>query len=296
MTTVLVVDDGRVDQRLAGGFVEREGMVATYASNGAEALKSMDEQLPDIVLTDLQMPEMNGLELVRAVRAKYPGVPVMLMTAFGSELIAVEALQCGAASYVPKSDLKTELVPALRVVLESTNVADGRKIVRQFFQYRESQFVLGQADWKNTQTLVNHLQEELTESELCDETGLIRVGTALTEALANAIDHGCLELDSALRESEDDAYRKLAEERSTQTPYCERRVHVTARVTPEKATFVIRDEGSGFDPESLPDPTDPENLLKPSGRGILLIRTFMTDVRFNDQGNEITMNVVRKKC
>ena len=52
---------------------------------------------------------------------------------------------------------------------------------------------------------------------------------------------------------------------------------------------MIRDEGPGFDPDGLPDPTDPENLTKASGRGVLLIRTFMDEVRFNDTGNEITM-------
>jgi anti-sigma regulatory factor (Ser/Thr protein kinase) len=51
----------------------------------------------------------------------------------------------------------------------------------------------------------------------------------------------------------------------------------------------MRDEGPGFDPKELPDPTDPENLLKLSGRGILLMRTFMDDVKFNDRGNEVTM-------
>ena len=53
--------------------------------------------------------------------------------------------------------------------------------------------------------------------------------------------------------------------------------------------FVIRDEGPGFDVTTLPDPTDPENLLKPSGRGLLLIRTFMDEATHNATGNEITL-------
>jgi len=54
-------------------------------------------------------------------------------------------------------------------------------------------------------------------------------------------------------------------------------------------TFIVRDEGPGFDPSALPDPTDPENLLKPCGRGVMLIRTFMDQVNFSAKGNEITM-------
>ena len=52
---------------------------------------------------------------------------------------------------------------------------------------------------------------------------------------------------------------------------------------------MVRDDGRGFDPSKLPDPTDPANLQKCCGRGLFLIRTFMDEVRFNDTGNEITM-------
>jgi anti-sigma regulatory factor (Ser/Thr protein kinase) len=52
---------------------------------------------------------------------------------------------------------------------------------------------------------------------------------------------------------------------------------------------VIADEGPGFDVTAVPDPTDPENLLKPSGRGLLLIRSFMDEVYHNARGNSITM-------
>ena len=64
---------------------------------------------------------------------------------------------------------------------------------------------------------------------------------------------------------------------------------MAAHFQEDEARFVIRDEGPGFDPRTLPDPTDPENLLKPSGRGVMLIRTFMDAVAFNETGNEITM-------
>jgi anti-sigma regulatory factor (Ser/Thr protein kinase) len=115
------------------------------------------------------------------------------------------------------------------------------------------------------------------------------VATALTEALTNAIDHGNLELDSALREKDGRAYRQLGIERSKQQPFSRRRVYVTSQINESQATIIVRDDGPGFDPRTLPDPTDPENLLKPSGRGVMLIRTFMDAVAFNDKGNEVTM-------
>src|SRR6476661_5975259 len=103
MATILVVDATAVDRFLAGSLLEEvPGWHAVYAGDGREALAYLKNAVPHLVLTDLQMPEVNGLELVEAIRHDYPFVPVILMTAHGSEEIAATALQKGAASYVPK--------------------------------------------------------------------------------------------------------------------------------------------------------------------------------------------------
>jgi anti-sigma regulatory factor (Ser/Thr protein kinase) len=62
-----------------------------------------------------------------------------------------------------------------------------------------------------------------------------------------------------------------------------------SRESRDEAVYVVRDEGPGFDPSILPDPTDPSNLEKVSGRGLLLIRTFMDEIHHDDSGREITM-------
>jgi hypothetical protein len=105
----------------------------------------------------------------------------------------------------------------------------------------------------------------------------------------NAIYHGSLELKSQLLEEDEIEFARLLRERARQSPYASRRVHVIARETRTEVTYIIRDEGPGFDPSSLPDPTDPANLERRSGRGLFLIRTFMDEVRHNGKGNEITM-------
>jgi anti-sigma regulatory factor (Ser/Thr protein kinase) len=84
-------------------------------------------------------------------------------------------------------------------------------------------------------------------------------------------------------------FHRLIEERRQLLPYSERRLHVDARLTTTRAEFTIADEGPGFDPNSLPDPTDPVNLDSIGGRGLLLIRTFMDEVAFNERGNRISL-------
>jgi anti-sigma regulatory factor (Ser/Thr protein kinase) len=141
--------------------------------------------------------------------------------------------------------------------------------------------------------LVSHLQETVIQMGLCDDADLTRIGVALEEALANALYHGNLEVGSELRGLDDDAYHTLVRQRRGEAPYRDRRIHVQVKLSSEKAVFAVQDEGPGFDPSSLPDPTDPANLEKASGRGVLLMRTFMDDVAFNEFGNVVTLT---KNC
>jgi len=298
MTKVLIVDDSPVDRQLAGRLLEKRGdavdldteveLTPVYAGDGREALEVIAREHPEVVITDLQMPDMDGLELVHEIRANYPLIPVVLMTAYGNEDVANQALQGGASSYVPKKYLARDLVEVVESVLEAARAKRGRRRLMGCLTHTESRFVLGN-DPELIPHLVGHLKDNLAEIADCDDTALIRVSVALREAVLNAMEHGNLELDSALREQGGAAYHRLAAERRGQSPYHDRRVTVTARATPAEAIYVVRDDGPGFDPAALPDPLDPENLEKASGRGLLLIRTFMAGVSHNARGNEITM-------
>src|SRR4051812_34793189 len=98
MAKVLIVDDSPVDRQLAGRLLEKEtDLTPVYATGGKDALAAIDRENPEIVVTDLQMPDMTGLELVMDIQARHPGLPVILMTGQGSEEIAVQALRNGAA-------------------------------------------------------------------------------------------------------------------------------------------------------------------------------------------------------
>ena len=287
MTTVLVVDDSRVEQRLAGGLLSEVGITPVYAGNGREALEMIARSAPDLVLTDLQMPEIDGLELVQEARLRFPRVPIVLMTAFGSEETAVAALKAGAASYVPKRNLASDLTSTVQVVLGVARVRREQAQVLDSLEETQSRFCLSN-DGTQLQPLIEHLQRELRDVDFCPEGELIRVGTALYEALHNAIEHGNLELSSESREAPGEHLRLINERRGS-APWCERKVRLCSRLTRDRATYIVEDDGAGFDVASLPDPTDAANLEKTSGRGLLLIRVFMDDVSFNESGNQITM-------
>ncbi len=97
-----------------------------------------------------------------------------------------------------------------------------------------------------------------------DEQSVFAIKLALEEALTNAIRHGNRNDDRG-------------------------RLTILYAVRSDRTVICVRDEGQGFEPASLPDPTADENLEVPNGRGIMLMYAYMTKIRFNDQGNEVWM-------
>jgi CheY-like chemotaxis protein len=288
--TVLVVDDSPVDRRLAGGLLEKHvDCTVVYAADGREALRQMTPRPPDLVLTDLQMPHMNGLELVAAVKSDYPLVPVVLMTARGSEEIAAEALRRGAASYVPKKKLAEDLAATVRRVLLGSQEDRTHSQLMHHLEASDAAFVLDN-DPSLIHALVRHLQNLLRCLPLADETERLRVGVALEEALLNACFHGNLEVGTAGGAQNDRrAQETLAEQRRWESPYAERRIRVQARIDRREAVFVVGDDGRGFDPSRLPAADGLAEAERGAGRGVVLMRAIMDEVVYNAAGNEVTL-------
>jgi CheY-like chemotaxis protein len=287
---VLVVDDSPIDRLLAGSILAKGMRVRVlYAADGNEALEAMRKEMPDLVVTDLHMPALDGLALVQEVRGNYPSVPTILITAHGSEETAIAALQSGAASYVPKRNLAQRLVDTVRDVIALSGSGRTQRRLHSCWGRTDFEFVLDN-DTSLIPSLVTHLQQYSASIRPTDETEQLRVNIALHEAIHNAMHHGNLELSSDLRQLNPDAYYEEAERRRHLMPYNKRHVFLRVSETPEESRYHIRDEGSGFDVSKVDyDPTDPMHLESPSGRGLFLMRMFMDEVRYNERGNELTM-------
>ncbi|MFM7159963.1 MAG: response regulator [Planctomycetaceae bacterium] len=293
MPTVLVVDDSLLDRSLAVGLLEKLPEFTVFqAVDGRDALEQLELHLPDLVVTDMLMPHLDGLQLVAEVREQYPLVPIILMTSGGSEELAVQALQQGAASYVSKRTLVADLVETVDRVLTGSMQVRGRARLANRLNSYHVEFQL-ENDLSLIMALSGFLREEAQRLRLFTQAECLRVGVALEEALLNAYYHGNLEISSEIRETDHHEYHRLAVERSGQLPYSDLRIRVSVTIDRQQAVYQIADEGPGFDPSTLPDPTDPANLDRPCGRGLLLMRTFMTTLEYNATGNSVRLTKLR---
>jgi serine/threonine-protein kinase RsbW len=122
------------------------------------------------------------------------------------------------------------------------------------------------SDTAEARRVQDEIEQQLVSRRASDQE-IFSVRLALEEALVNAIKHGN-QMD------------------------CARKVFVSYRFLDDRFEVKISDEGAGFDPDDVPDPTAVENLERPCGRGLMLMRHYMTEVRYNERGNSVSMTKV----
>jgi CheY-like chemotaxis protein len=291
---VLVVDDSPTDRAIVGRFLQQEpDLTVNMACDGNEALESIRMRVPDVVVTDLQMPECDGLQLVDQVKQEFPGLPVILMTARGSEEIAAEALRKGAASYVPKRVMASQLRDTVVRVLSAA--ASDRQRSRLMHSLAESHC---RFEVQNDPELIEPLAEHLHEMLLClplgDESERLRVALAVKHALQNGLYHGNLELPCEVEDLSSPAAVAILEERMMSAPYAQRMLSIEAWISPREASFRIWHEGPGYAPEAreakFADPCSPQHFT----RGLVLAQSIMDDVTISDDGRILAM--LKRSC
>jgi len=288
-SSVLVVDDSATDRRLVGGLLERAGGLAVkYAVDGKDAINGFQESVPELVVTDLIMPEMDGLGLVAAVKSEFPLVPVVLMTARGNEEVAVAALREGAAGYVPKRILAHDLVSNVKRILAASREDRSLSRLMHRMVQNQSSFVLHN-DPTLIPLLLGYLQQAIRCVRLGDELDRLRIRLAVEEALLNALYRGNLEVSSRLQQSDPAAYAELVRTRMAEAPYCNRRTFVSWSISRDGMQITIRDEGPGFEPPPSENRVESVDFDTVFGRGTLIMRTFMDEVRYSPSGNELTL-------
>ncbi|MBU2644081.1 response regulator [bacterium] len=287
---ILIAEDLEDNRFFLQTLLELKGHSVTAAENGKIALGLFHKADFDFVITDIRMPEMDGLSLLCAIKKSSPQTPVIIISAYRELEDVIEALRCGACDYITKpyeeQDVHHSIERAARLRTDETTD-------KSFMgcQVNASTTYLFDGNPDKINGMARFLCHNLATPNVKAEIQSLQI--SLIEALSNAVFHGNLEIPSSIKTKDDinsfNTFQALARERNGQAPYNTRKVFIRSMVEPDKISFVIRDEGVGFDYRKLPDPLDPESFLEPSGRGLLMIRSFCDDVTWNETGNEITL-------
>jgi len=297
LPTILVVDDEEIIRITIQKKLSRMGFNVLSFEKAEDALyylKNSPGEV-DLILTDIKLRKMDGIELLQRVNNLDEPVPVLIISGHGNVEDAIRALRYGASDYIRKPFDINDLTSSVRSILKRKFEKKETEVLGQYKQYEKSVMVI-----PNSSELINmisfNLTKDLVPAGLFNYTTAENIALSLKEAIANAMFHGNFEIDSSLRDS--GGMKQFNEEvaiRRNMEPYRDRTVRITYELTPEYVCYEIEDQGKGFNFKSLPDPRDPENFFKNSGRGLLIIRIHMDEVSWNSTGN-ITILKKYKVC
>ncbi|HYE66617.1 MAG TPA: ATP-binding protein [Pyrinomonadaceae bacterium] len=257
---ILIVDDNDELRAVLEEALRELGHEVVAIGDRATALAREDLEDFDLIISDLTDDADSGVQLLSEIKRKRLMVPVVISSEQAQPGV-VKAFKMGAANFLRQPYNKEEL----RSIVEKT-LAYKLRFVEDLkvlpYVHEKIEFEL-----PSDVSLMNGVLQYLIERVA--KLGVIKpersnLFIALDEAFVNAVKHGNKNDPGKL-------------------------VRITAELSANEARFTVEDEGEGFNVQEIPDPRDPENLFKTSGRGVLLIYNIMDEVQYNDRGNRLTM-------
>lgn len=296
---ILLIDDDAAVLDMVQSALAHYGMeVHAYpdATQAMDLLQRPDAPDFDLVISDINMDDLDGFEVIHRVKSHQPDLPVVLMTGQASLEYAIRAMRMGAANLFMKPVGIRELVQSVFHLVDMHRdfrlAGDGlRGLVN------ERRHFLFRSDELQVPTLVHHLTDRLVPMGFASSSNVDVIAMAIHEALVNALDHGNLELDSSLKGDlirREDAYAQLRAQRLADPHYAERLLEVRLALDTERYELEISDEGPGFDTSRLAPEGGAPDMASHCGRGLPLIQMVMDEVHFNEKGNQVRM-VLRRK-
>ncbi len=293
MASILLAEDSPTHTALIRSVLEADSHQVTSVADGRQAIDAIKASKPDLVITDLRMPEMNGQELVQEIVRLTPSIPSIVVTARGSESLAVDALALGAANFVPKNSIKTLLNHVVRQTLRMAQVDaifhefPGR-LRRPEFSFRLRNHI------EVIEPSVLFVVQAMAATLHLNATQRIRVGTALASAIFNAICYGNLEVKdedtfvSRLLSGDPTGAQDLRK-RASKPPYCDRTVDLKVSVGSSDTRILVSHSGPGRLTRLTPAPGTPESFELEQCRGLMLMTSFMDDIVFHSGRTEVVM-------
>lgn len=263
---ILVVDDEEDVRETLSEMIKELGYQVVVAENGKEALDRIKTEKVDLIITDLSMPKMNGLELIVTSKRINPNIPIGVISAFGNVENTTYALTRGAFSFIAKPFKMPQVKELIRKGKQLRELSLGTYALMEWVQSRT------EMDFPSEPSLfpsaILFAVKECQWRGIEDETRLENVAICLEELLSNAFIHGN-------RKDKD------------------KRIKVKMAFDAEKFVLSVKDEGEGFDGENYLEKIREEQPSMPEKRGLFIVDLLMEELRFSKKGNEVTAVIYR---
>lgn len=293
MASILLVDDSQTHTLMMRRILEDGSHTVTCVCDGQQALESLRTSVPDLVVTDLQMPVVDGVQLVTDIANQYPSLPSIVVTAKGSESLAVDALAKGAANFVPKSTLSKLLLRVVRQTIQFSRVI--RSVRPSNVQSARHEWTVTlRPDPEEIEPTAWMVIQALAWSGRLNSTDLVRMGTAVASCLFNAMCFGNLQIP----DEETIVSRILSDDptgiddlraRAKTEPFCDLSTTLKISIGTDDTRILIRHSGRGRATRLTPAPGTPESFEREQCRGLMLISSFMDDVILRSDASEVVM-------
>jgi CheY-like chemotaxis protein len=265
---ILVVDDEADVRETLSEMIGGLGYQVMAAENGAEALERIKTEKVDLVITDLSMPKMNGLELIVHAKRINPHIPIAVISAFGNVENTTFALTRGAFNFISKPFKISQVKELIRKGKRLRELALGTYALMEWVHSRTEMAFPSQP--KLFSSAILFAIKECQWRGIEDETRLENVAICLEELLSNAFVHGS-------RKDE------------------KKQIKVKMVFDAEKFVVSVKDEGDGFDGQNYLEKIRQEHESIPEKRGLFIVDFLMDELQFNKKGNEVTAVIYREE-
>ena len=287
---ILYAEDDRVTRELFRSFFARMGWAYEVVADGDAAVRSVAQHSYDVVITDLRMPGLTGLDVLRHIRQSSPHQAVIVITGSGDVADMLGLLREGASDIIQKPvDFDTVEKSILRVV-SSVRERESEKRLYRFVEDEHTRLVMTSKDLSETR-LPLFIAERLYRGGKIDLNCKLRMDLAFQEALTNSLEHGNLELDSEWKDEIDssgiDRYSLVKRQRLLDPVYAGRLIEIEIDFDGRCVSVAIKDAGRGWCGPNSAKPLS-ENVAC-HGRGLALIYASMDKVLLTDEGRRIVL-------
>jgi len=298
--TILYAEDNQPLREMMRDFFEQKGYTVLVAENGKQALKILSEEKIHLLVTDLDMPEMDGLILTKKAYQLNPDMPTIVLTGLGTIKDAIEVMKHGAVDFLAKPAKPEYLLQLVELHLQRLQVTKYSEKLPAFLTKGNVSYTLPAQEYLFLPVIVWHIANLIKQFGYIDATVLQTVKTLLHEVLTNAMYHGTLGVESkGLRDKENGGTLFMEEivRRALSADYANKSIRIAIDMNETQLVVEIADDGLGFDwKQKLQNAQDPKSFLLPYGRGLSIATGLWgEDFVMNEAGNVVTLHFKKEK-